>query len=214
MKVLLVDDHHLVRAGMRPLVGKLGDGEAVDVFEASSFEEAIAMADAHPDLDLALLDLRLPDVAGFAALCDLQERHPGLPVVVVSGEDDPALMRESIEHGALGFIPKSSSPDVILGALRLVLAGGTYIPREMMAAPAARAANAPAPAVPPGLDLTPRQMDVLRLVIAGKSNKLICRELDLAEGTVKSHIAAVFRALGVSSRVQAVLAASRLGIHA
>lgn len=214
MKVLLVDDHHLVRAGMRPLVGKLADGEAVDVLEASSFEEAVTMADAHPELDLALLDLRLPDVAGFAALCDLQERHPALPVVIVSGEDDPVLMREAIEHGALGFIPKSSSPDVILGALRLVLAGGTYIPREMMAAPAAMAPTPPSPAVPAGLDLTPRQLDVLRLVIAGKSNKAICRELGLAEGTVKSHIAAVFRALGVSSRVQAVHAAFRLGIHA
>ena len=215
MKVLLVDDHHLVRAGMRPLVEKLaGGGETMDLLEASSFEEAVALSDAHPDLDLALLDLRLPDVAGFAALCDLQERHPALPIVVVSGEDDPALMREAIEHGALGFIPKSSSPEVILNALRLVLAGGTYLPREIMAAPAApRAAAAAAPA-PQGLDLTPRQMDVLRLVISGKPNKVICRELDLAEGTVKTHIAAVFRALGVSSRVQAVLAASRLGIHA
>ena len=214
MKVLLVDDHHLVRAGMRPLVEKLADGAAVSVFEAASFEQAVALADTHPDLDLALLDLRLPDVVGFAALCDLQERHPGLPIVVVSGEDDPALMREAIEHGALGFIPKSSNPDVILGALRLVLAGGTYLPRQIMAAPAKpRAPAAPAPAVPQGLDLTPRQLDVLRLVIAGKPNKVICRELDLAEGTVKSHIAAAFRALGVSSRVQAVLAASRLGIR-
>ena len=215
MKVLLVDDHHLVRAGMRPLVEKLAPpGEAVEVFEAASFEEALATADAHPDLDIALLDLRLPDVAGFAALCDLQERHPGLPIVVVSGEDDPGLMREAIEHGALGFIPKSSSPDLILNALRVVLAGGTYLPREIMSAPAPVPAAPRAASVPAGLDLTPRQLDVLRLVIAGKSNKVICRELQLAEGTVKSHVAAVFRVLGVSSRVQAVLAASRLGIHA
>ncbi|MBC8022696.1 MAG: response regulator transcription factor, partial [Burkholderiales bacterium] len=149
MKLLIVDDHHLIREGLKPVLKRLGaDGDEATVFEAASFEAAVEYADSHPDLDLVLLDLHLPDVAGFAALCDLQERHPGLPIVLMSGEDDPVLMREAIEHGALGFIPKSSSGDVILNALRLVLSGGTYLPREIMAAPRASAAE---PARPPSL---------------------------------------------------------------
>jgi len=212
MKLLIVDDHHLIREGLRPILKRLGDGEETEVLEAASFEAAVEFADHHRDLDLLILDLRLPNVAGFAALCDLQERHPSLPIVIMSGEDDPELMRQAIEHGALGFIPKSSSADVMLNALRLVLSGGTYLPRQIMAAPSKAAA---APIKPAGarlttLGLTPRQADVLELLIAGKSNKAICRELHLAEGTVKTHIAAVFKALNVTSRVQAVLAVSRL----
>jgi DNA-binding NarL/FixJ family response regulator len=211
MKLLIVDDHHLIREGLRPILKRLGDGEETEVLEAGSFEAAVEYADRHRDLDLLVLDFRLPDVAGFAALCDLQERHPSLPIVIMSGEDDPELMRQAIEHGALGFIPKSSGADVILNALRLVLSGGTYLPRQIMASPH-KAAPAPArPAVRlTGLGLTPRQVDVLELLAAGKSNKAICRELNLAEGTVKTHIAAIFKALNVTSRVQAVLAVSRL----
>jgi DNA-binding NarL/FixJ family response regulator len=212
MKLLIVDDHHLIREGLRPVLKRLGDGEETEVLEAGSFEAAVEFADAHPDLDLLILDLRLPNVAGFAALCDLQERHPSLPIVIMSGEDDPELMRQAIEHGALGFIPKSSRADVILNALRLVLSGATYVPRQLMAAPPAAAPPPakPAPARLTGLGLTPRQADVLELLVAGKSNKAICRELNLAEGTVKTHIAAIFKALSVTSRVQAVLAVSRL----
>jgi DNA-binding NarL/FixJ family response regulator len=212
MKLLIVDDHHLIREGLRPILKRLGDGEETEVLEAASFEAAVEYADRHRDLDLLVLDLRLPNVAGFAALCDLQERHPSLPIVIMSGEDDPELMRQAIEHGALGFIPKSSSADVILNALRLVLSGGTYLPRQIMAAPS-RAAATPvktAGARLTALGLTPRQADVLELLIAGISNKAICRELHLAEGTVKTHIAAAFKALNVTSRVQAVLAVSRL----
>ena len=212
MKLLIVDDHHLIREGLRPILKRLGDGEETEVLEAANFEAAVEYADRHRDLDLLVLDLRLPNVAGFAALCDLQERHPSLPIVVMSGEDDPELMRQAIEHGALGFIPKSSSADVILNALRLVLSGGTYLPRQIMASPSKSivAPMKPAGARLTGLGLTPRQADVLELLIAGKSNKAICRELNLAEGTVKTHIAAAFKALNVTSRVQAVLAVSRL----
>lgn len=216
MKILMVDDHHLIRDGMRPVLQQLTmPGDPVEVFEAASFEAALEAADSHPDLDLVLLDLRLPDVTGFAALSDLQDRHPGLPIVVMSGEDDPALVRAAFEHGALGYIPKSSTTQVILNALRLVLSGGTYLPREVMGstqAPAAEVAAPTARTLPPGLDITPRQADVLTLLLAGKSNKGICRELNLAESTVKNHVAAVFKALNVTTRVQVVLAAARLGI--
>jgi DNA-binding NarL/FixJ family response regulator len=212
----MVDDHHLVRDGLRPVLEQLGTpSDPARVFEAASYGSAIEHADEHPDMDLVVLDLHLPDVTGFAALADLQERHPGLPIVVMSGEDDPALMRQAIDYGALGFIPKSSPSAVILNALRLVLSGGTYLPREIMwsATPAAvDATAAPASPIPPGLDITPRQADVLALVLVGKSNKVICRELNLAESTVKNHVAAVFRALNVTTRVQAVLAVAKLGI--
>ena len=212
MKLLVVDDHHLIRAGLKPVLARLGDGEEASVFEAESFEAAVEYADAHPDLDLVVLDLNMPGVEGFAALNDLQERHPGLPIVIMSGADDPALMREAIDHGALGFIPKSSSSEVILNALRLVLSGGTYLPREIMSAPPAASRPRTRATQLTDLGLTARQVEVLDLLVAGQPNKAICRELNLSEGTVKTHIAAIFRALDVNSRVQAVLAVSRL-IH-
>jgi DNA-binding NarL/FixJ family response regulator len=217
VKILMIDDHHLIREGMRPLLQRLAEpGETVELLEAATFAAALEHAAAHPDLDLVLLDLRLPDAEGAGALAEMQRRHRGLPVVVMSGEDDPALVRHILEQGALGYIPKSSSPQVILNALRLVLSGGTYLPREIMAA----SAPSPRAGVPGGgsasivsrLGITPRQADVLALLVAGKSNKVICRELNLAEGTVKNHIAAVFKALNVSTRVQAVIAAGKLGI--
>lgn len=213
MKILVIDDHALIRAGLRPVLEQLVPGEAVTVLEAPTYTRGAEIAAATPDLDLVLLDFNLPNVTGFAALVDIQERFPDVPVVIVSGEDDPELVRGAFERGALGFIPKSSTTAVILSALRLVLAGGTYLPREAMAA--APPAPAPTPrsgASYKGLDITPRQAEVLELVLAGKSNKVICRELGLAEGTVKNHVAAVLRALNATNRVEAVIAAAKLGL--
>jgi len=216
MKILVIDDHELIREGLRPVLEQLGSpGEAVQVLDAPTFSRGLEHAAAHPDLDLVLLDFNLPNVTGFAALVDLQERFPDLPVVMMSGEDDPTLVREAFERGALGFIPKSSPTPVIVNALRLVLAGGTYVPTAMIAerpavAPARERPPAGTPKSVPGL--TPRQNEVLRLLIAGKPNKVICRELDLAEGTVKSHVAAILRALDASNRVEVVIAAGKLGI--
>jgi DNA-binding NarL/FixJ family response regulator len=221
VKILVIDDHELIREGLRPVLERLGpaaDGAAVSVLEAPSYTRAVEIAGANPDLDLVLLDFNLPNVTGYAALADLQERFPDLPVVMISGQDDPALMRGAFERGALGFIPKSSSAGVILNALRLVLSGGTYVPREIMGAAQAPGAgassSAPAPPVAgaEGLGLTPRQSEVMALVLAGKSNKVICRELGLAEGTVKNHVAAVLKALDATNRVEAVIAAAKLGI--
>jgi len=215
MKVLMIDDHHLVRDGMRPVLERLaGPGEALAVLEAATFAAGLAEIERHADIELVLLDLRLPDVAGFDALARLQREHPDLPVVVMSGEDDAGLVREALQRGALGYVPKSSQPAVILQALRLVLSGGTYVPREIMGGGEGRPPAAPGAAGLAGLGLTPRQAEVLPLLLAGKSNKQICRELGMAEGTVKSHIAAIFRALGVTTRVQAVLAVGKLGIKA
>ena len=218
LRVLVVDDHALIRQGLRPILAQLGAaGEEVEVLEASGYSEALDRIAATPDLDLLLLDLRMPDVSGFAALADIEERHPDLPVVIMTGEEDPALVREAFDHGALGFIPKSSPPPVILAALRLVLSGGTYVPPHIMAASTLAPKPAPAPLPDPAiaagrLGITPRQSDVLALLLAGKSNKVISRELNLAEGTVKNHVAAVLKALNVDTRVQAVIAAARLGL--
>jgi DNA-binding NarL/FixJ family response regulator len=215
MKILVVDDHHLIREGLRPLLEAVAHGEPVQVIEADSLARALQAADDHPDLDLALVDLRMPDVVDFEAVSRLRERQPALPVVVMSGDNEPGLVRSALAHGALGFIPKSSSSKVILGALRLVLAGGTYIPREAIEE---NAVSHPEPRSPSagmdGLDVTPRQMEVLRLMLGGKSNKAIGRELALAEGTVKNHVAAVLKALQVTTRTQAVIAAAKRGIKA
>lgn len=216
MKILVVDDHHLIREGLRPVLEAVAHGAPVQVFEADSLARALQAADDHPDLDLALVDLRMPDVVDFEAVSRLRERQPALPIVVMSGDNEPGLVKSALEHGALGFIPKSSSSKVILGALRLVLAGGAYIPREALEG--GSMASLPAPAVAAagdsGLDVTPRQMEVLRLMLGGKSNKAIGRELALAEGTVKNHVAAVLKALQVTTRTQAVIAAAKRGIKA
>jgi DNA-binding NarL/FixJ family response regulator len=218
VKILVVDDHELIREGLRPVLEELGDGASpVQVLEAHDYSRALEIAAAHPDLDLALLDFNLPNVAGFAALVDIQERYPGLPVVMMSGEDDPGVVREALERGALGFIPKTSPRAVILNALRLVLSGGSYVPREIMGAARPAKARAAADRGERGagmevLGLTPRQSEVLELLLAGKSNKVICRELGMAEGTVKNHVAAILKALDATNRVEAVIAAAKLGL--
>ncbi len=168
--------------------------------------------------DLVLLDLRVPCSCGpetFACLGTLREAAPGTPFVIISGEDDPQIVRDSIEHGAMGFIPKSSTPELLIQAIALVLANGVYLPRSVL-----DAAHAAAPEPPPvEVDqpalggLTQRQMQVLRGVINGKTNKAIAQELDLSDATVKAHLTLTYRALGVSSRTEAIYAAAKLGLR-
>jgi DNA-binding NarL/FixJ family response regulator len=215
MKILLVDDHTLFREGMRLVLSQLDS--ASEIIEAANCEQAFAAANSHPDCDIVLLDLNLPDMPGFAALSVLRDKHPHLPVVVLSATDDRGTVLEALDRGAMGFIPKTSSSGVLLGALRLVLAKGVYIPPAVLAAETAHTTSAAAaksvkPVRAADLGLTDRQMDVLGLIVQGKPNKLICRELGLAEGTVKTHVTAVLRALSVTNRTQAVLAVGRLGL--
>ena len=215
MKVLLVDDHVLVREAMRGVLREL-DGAAVSL-EAESGQQAKDLLVRHPDVSLILLDLRLPDRDGLEMLAELRASHPAIAVVMLSAFNDRDNVVKSLDAGAQGFIAKTASRDVLLGALRLVLAGGIYIPPEILTTMAAPLAQPPKSTgvesrlQPQDLGLTDRQMDVLALMMQGKSNKLICRQLDLAEPTVKNHVSAILKALNVSNRTEAVLAVAALG---
>lgn len=215
MKILVVDDHPLVREAMAQLVSRLG--VSVEVLEAQDCAGGLALARAHPDLDLVLLDLNLPGLRGIPALQRFRREHPTAPVVVISMFRDRDTVSEAMQSGAVGFIPKSSGSETIVNALRLVLAGSAYVPPET--ALRQEAADDPLPSgmrgparSASGLGLTPRQGQVLALVMKGRANKEICRELDLAERTVKAHLTAVLNAMKVTSRTQAVIAANRLGL--
>ena len=215
MNILLVDDHALFRSGLKFLLQQLDTGLVLD--EAGNCAQALERAAARR-YDLVLLDLNMPGVSHLDALAALRDAVPDAPVVVLSGEADPNVVRAAIERGAMGFIPKSATPEVLIEALRLVLAHGVYLPLEVltMSAPAAQpAAAAPASgdgaALQPGL--TPRQLEVLRYVIQGKPNKVIARELNLSEGTVKTHLSSVLRAFGAHNRTEAVYAAAKQGLR-
>lgn len=213
MNVLLVDDHALFREGLKFLLRSLDAELTLD--EAGDCTKALELATQHT-YDLVLLDLNLPGLKGMDALSALREAVPAVPLVVLSGEDDPQLVRATIAAGAMGFIPKSSTKEVLIQALRLVLAQGVYLPPTVLDV---RSAESLGPSVDYGrqaaarLGLTPRQLDVLRYVIQGKPNKSIARELDISEGTVKAHLASVYQALGVGNRTEAVYAAAKMGLR-
>ncbi len=218
MKILVSDDHPLVCEAMRGVLHDLVPDASV--LEARNARDTCALIEQNPDTDLVLLDLNLPDGDGLALLGDLRERYPAMSVVVLSAFQDQPTIRAALRLGALGFIPKNTERDVMLGALRLVFAGGIYIPVEALDRPSPPpGANGKADEkahaglrrrLPPGLGLTERQVEVLALVMEGKSNKAISRQLDVAEHTVKNHVTAIFRALQVTNRTEAVIAVGKL----
>lgn len=215
MKILVIDDHPLIREAVRNILGRLG--ENIAVLEAADCGGALHLAEEHSDLDLILLDLGLPGKSGMDALDTLREQHPAVPVVVLSASDDRDNVIGALDRGAMGFIPKSSSNEVMLNALRLVLSGGVYLPPKVFipdraATPSAMPTDTAGTTSMPELGLTERQLQVLALIVQGKPNKLICRELGLAESTVKIHVSAILKALNVTSRTQAVIAVGRLGL--
>jgi DNA-binding NarL/FixJ family response regulator len=216
VKVLLVDDHVLFREGLKFLLRALDPGLEPD--EAGNCAEALERA-AERDYDLVLLDLKLPGRHGLDALEALREAIPGVPLVVLSGEDDPRTIRMAIERGAMGFIPKSSTSDVLVKALQLVLAQGVYLPPAALDTDYSLAASSTPTSLRSGSGdtaleaITPRQMEVLRCVIQGKPNKVIARELGIASGTVKQHVSGVLRSLGAQNRTEAVYAAAKLGLR-
>jgi DNA-binding NarL/FixJ family response regulator len=221
VKILVVDDHPLILEALHHVLRQL-DRE-IEVFDARSAAEGRALVSAHPDTGLLLLDLSLPDADGLVALGALRSDFPAVPVVVLSASDRREDVLRAIDLGAMGFIPKTSSNQVMLQALRLVLSGGVYVPPAALGPDEEAEPEAPTPSVVASdgsaqlttreLGLTGRQAQVLALILQGKPNKVICRELGLAEGTVKIHVAAILRALNVSTRTQAVIEASRLGLH-
>jgi DNA-binding NarL/FixJ family response regulator len=217
VKILVVDDHPLILEALHHVLRALDGG--VSIHEARTAEEGRRLVAAHPDAQLLILDLSLPGADGFSLLQELRSAYPSIPAVVLSASDQPEDIMRAIDLGAMGYIPKSSSNQVMLHALRLVLSGGVYLPpialavRDASAAEPQRAAAGTTRTTPSELGLTARQAQVLALILQGKPNKVICRELGLAEGTVKIHVAAILRALNVSTRTQAVIEASRLGLH-
>lgn len=220
MNVLLVDDHPLILTALSSVIE--GMGGQVKVRGVPNADAARSALTADPTIDLVLLDLRLGGADddgsdGFALLTELREAHPATPVVVVSATDRQADVVRAIDLGAMGFVPKRASNEVLFEALRIVMRGGVFVPTVEDGAPAGDGGLGAGvaeeePDVPPlsTYRLTPRQTDVLGLLLRGQSNKLIARELNLSVETVKDHVAAVLRALGVNSRTQAVLAVSRM----
>jgi DNA-binding NarL/FixJ family response regulator len=198
MNILLVDDHALFRAGMRMLLGGIYQGATI--WEAGAIAEAVALAKEHPEIDVCLLDLAFRDESGLAGLQLIKGTAPKAALIVVSAAEDSATIRACIDRGAMSFIPKSLGPAVLTQALRHVLAGAVYLPEQITGSDNI----APAP------QLTPRQLDVLRCLSRALPTKLIARELQLSEHTVKEHIALIFAALGVHNRTEAVIRSSQL----
>jgi len=214
MEILLADDHDLYRQGCKLVIQQL-DPEAT-ILEARDFDEALAIVKRHKNLDLCLVALVMPRTDEAASLRGLREVAPDVPVVVISAHEDPYRARDALNAGVSGFIPKSVRSDVFLNALKLVLAGGSYFPPELISSTRTHAgARTRGPGViESGVEyvtgLTPRQTEVLRCLVAGHTNREIAKRLGLAEGTVKAHVSAIFRTLGVRSRTQALRAAANL----
>lgn len=202
--ILIADDHELVREGLRHSLTEFAN--ALTILSASNFSEAFDAINNNPDLSLALIDLNMPDMNGIQALNKMMSEFPSLPVVVLSASEDVDVMHEIIEMGAMGFIPKSESNAVIISAVQLVLSGGIYLPRVLLNPKKQKFNNTVKSA------LTPRQTEVLTLLTNGESNKAIARDLGLSDITVKAHLSAIFKALNVSNRTQAVIKAGKLGL--
>jgi len=212
VKILVVDDHPLIREALRQVLKQLD--QHIELLEAPSAGETLAAAAQHDDLDLILLDLTLPGSDEFELLRELREQYPAVPVVVLSASDQPETVMRALDEGAMGFIPKTSNNAALIGALRLVLSRGVYLPPQVLRQHAATHASC-SPAPPAScrdIGLTERQAQALALLVQGKPNRLICRELNLAEETVKIHITAILKALKAANRTQAVIAVSRLGL--
>lgn len=215
MDILIIDDHALFRDGLSVLLHQLEPNAKVNEVGSG----ATAMAQLHGggiEYDIVLLDYHLPDQDGMSILADIKMEYPELPVILLSAEEDPALVMRALQEGASGFITKSSSAKVMLSAIKLVLSGGVYVPPLMVANKAAAAPKPTAQAAPErpvtSVKLTERQQDVLVEMGRGLANKEIARALDMSPSTVKVHVAAILKELDVKNRTQAVATARTLGL--
>ncbi|MPZ38478.1 MAG: response regulator [Rhizobiales bacterium] len=205
-RLLIADDHPLFRGALREAVAGLF--EHVDIAEAGSFDEVTKLLESNGDVDLILLDLAMPGVRGFSGLMYLRAQYPSVPVVVVSANDDPAVIRRCMDFGGAGFIPKKLGVEVIRTAIRRVLEGGVWTPPDvdLLAGADAESAKLLARLA----SLTPQQVRVLMMLSGGLLNKQIAYELGVSEATVKAHVSAILQKLNVESRTQAVITASKI----
>ena len=224
MHLLLIEDHTVVAEGLQFLLHEIDN--TITVIRCGNLVEAKNAKEPKAPFDMVLLDLGLPDVSGLEGLKAIRAAYDEVPVVVLSGEENTDVIRSAISAGAMGFVPKSASSKVLVAAMRLILAGGTYLPPQ---------AYASYPSITPpqntnGLGngaasdtgtnaltsknnrLTERQLEILLKAVQGKPNKIIARETDLAEGTVKAHLSAAYKIINVSNRTEAVFKAARLGL--
>jgi DNA-binding NarL/FixJ family response regulator len=210
MKLLIVDDHAIVREGLAAMLRQIGPD--VDVLQARDGAEGLRIAESHRDLDAVFLDLQMPGIDGMSAVPEFGKRRPDLPVIVLSSSESPDDVRRALALGALGYVPKSAMPQTLISALNLVLSGAIYVPPLMLNA----AAATPNPAGRDDTALRPpigeRQLEVLRLLSDGLSNKEIGRALGLSDKTVKAHVTSIFKTLNVVNRTQAAGAARGRGL--
>lgn len=223
MKLLLVDDHVLFREGVALLLRSLEPN--VEIVEAGSCEAALErmQQEKEQEVDIVLMDLQLPGMSGLDAIRALRDRYPKLPIVAVSSSEDKKTVLETLDAGAMGFVPKTSTSGVLRGALQLIMSKGIYLPPSVFLADAggrweSGAEDLANPShdrsvTPDKLGLTPRQAAVLLCILQGKSAKLIGKELGLSASTVKVHTSAVLRSLNVTTRTQAVIAAGKIGLR-
>lgn len=210
MKTLIVDDHALFREGLKLLLARIDP--QIETAEAGDLPAALRATIQHPDIGMVLFDLGLPGLAGMEALTEFRRLNASLPVVVLSGLLDRRTVIEALERGAMGFIPKTTSAHALAHALKVVLDGGIYLPAsalEFADFTATASMAVPMSKHLSELDLTRRQMEVFKLIVQGRPNKLIARELGVSESTVKSHIKPILKALNVTSRVGAILEVGR-----
>ena len=213
IKLLVVDDHPALRSGLIALLSQMEPGTVV--LEAASGPGGLRVAQENPDLAAVFVDLVMPGMHGMTAIQEFIRQHPHLPVIVLSSSEDPHDVRRALGFGALGYLPKSATPETIVSALRLVLSGNVYVPPLLLqntpSPGRAAAANANQHSSG-GFHLTERQLVILKLLCRGLSNKEICCQLGLSEKTVKVHVSGIFKAMNVVNRTQAALAARQAGI--
>jgi len=218
MKILLVDDHSLITDALRVLLLDIDPDAAV--FTATDASGAERLLEQHPDADLMLLDLGIPGATGTSVLETLVARAPDLKILVLSGLQDQRSVMRVLQLGAAGFVPKSMASDTLVSAIKFVLSGGVYIPADLLDEVTRGAAMLGLPErgrdmqgqpTQSRVQLTERQEQVLQLLARGAPIKIVCRELGLSEGTVKTHVTAIYRAFGASNRTEALLAARRQG---
>jgi len=205
-RLLIADDHPLYRGALREAV--TGLFERIDIAEAGTFNEVTELLERGSEVDLVLLDLTMPGVRGFSGLMYLRAQYPGVPVIVVSANDDPAAIRRCMEFGASGFIPKTLGVEAMRGAIARILSGGVWTPPDVDLTAGADAETAAL--IARMATLTPQQVRVLMMLSEGLLNKQIAYQLGVSEATVKAHVSAILQKLGVESRTQAVIAAAKI----